>query len=209
MAEKKKVTPPTGFIPFIFLFYVIGSVIGVTVSRSLEKSGSVAARLATITSFDLGYLYLAAFVVTAGMTTLTMMSSYGRAGANIDRPDQYVYRTVDEDKKGKGQVVLMDNEGVNGVFNRRQRAYFNTLETLPTFVANLLLVGVVVPRTALAVAITMAFGRILYSRGYGSAANGRTLGFLLGNMIPSYTLSGLLLVIGFQTIGVSAAAGYL
>ncbi|KAK4053084.1 hypothetical protein OIV83_001819 [Microbotryomycetes sp. JL201] len=53
-------------------------------------------------------------------------------------------------------------------FNCAQRAHGNTLENLPTFLFNLLFVGLTYPRAATALGATWLVGRVLYTIGYTS-----------------------------------------
>ena len=99
---------------------------------------------------DLGWAFLAWYVVYLARQSVAINAAACRAGARCPRPDQHVYRIAHPDFNEK-PYVMMANAGPQGRFNRAQRAVFNYDEALPLFLSGLLLNALLGPAAFLAV----------------------------------------------------------
>jgi uncharacterized MAPEG superfamily protein len=146
-----------------------------------------------LVDLDLFWLYGAWYICFAARAYCTINANATRAPARLDRPDQHVYRVA-----ATGQVVLMDNEGVFGRFNRAQRACANADETLPMFITGLLLQGFVTGPLALCLALLWAFGRTSFARLYTKSLEGRGAGFLPA-VVAEHVSAALVLLIAVKS----------
>ena len=117
---------------------------------------------------QLGYAFLAVWVISLARSRLAVNANAQRAGARLDRPDQHIYKIMDRSATSDAPYVLMANTGAAGKFNRgargaiftpcfcaelsdavlslpmciaAQRGAFNTDESMPMFLTNTLLAG--------------------------------------------------------------------
>ena len=111
----------------------------------------------------------------------------------IDAPDQYVYG-LEKEKTESIDAILLINQGKIGRFNRVQRSYFNTLEFLPLFILNTLLIGYLLPKFSFNLSMWFVIGRILYSIGYSLETNIRFPGFLLQFFCFGLSSTGIVLI---------------
>jgi len=137
---------------------------------------------------QLGYVYLALFMVYLARTYLSINSNAARAPTGLARPDQHVYT-------GK---VLMDAEGAAGRFNRAQRAAYNMDEGLPLYSVALILAGYVFGPVMLIPASLTLVGRIIFGNTYKKSVDARTAGFMMGMIGEAFThgLVGMIAVKG-------------
>ena len=113
-------------------------VLAVALYVAVAQFYDVEARLALARSLDLGWAFLAWYVVYLARQSVAINAAACRAGARCPRPDQHVYRIAHPDFNEK-PYVMMANAGPQGRFNRAQRAVFNYDEALPLFLSGLLL----------------------------------------------------------------------
>jgi uncharacterized MAPEG superfamily protein len=150
------------------------------------------ARVAVLKQHDLGYLYLAVFLMSLVLPMQQVFVAYHRKMAKVDNPDQYISKTMLKDDP----YVRLEQDGPVGAFNRAQRGIDNTREMFATTVLNLVFAGYVFPVPVLVMSIVYLVGRIAYSAGYISAGSMRVPGMLL-SMVASIVINGLQL---FATI---------
>lgn len=152
----------------------------------------VEARLALAREYDLGWAFLAWYVVYLARQSVAINAAACRAGARCPRPDQHVYRIAHPDFNEK-PYVLMSNTGPQGRFNRAQRACFNYDEALPLFLSGSLLNALFGP-AALVLAVLNAYGRRAFARTYTNSLEGRGGGFVLA-VAPEHVSAALNLLI--------------
>merc|ERR1719203_142127 len=150
--------------------------------------------------YQLGYGFLAVWVVSYSKAANMCLSNGARAPARVDRPDQHVYKIMAASGPLKdAPYVMMVNTGPQGCFNRAQRAVFNADESMPVVLANTILsAGVYGPLTPCICLLTM-YGRLKYTMNYKESALARRTGFAeftLGEKM----LDGLVLLTAIKTI---------
>jgi hypothetical protein len=134
-------------------------------------------KFALIYKYQLGYVYLALFILYLTRQYLMVNTNAARAPAGCERPDQHVYTSK----------VLMVSEGAAGRFNRSQRAAANMDESLPLYALALVFAGFVFGPFILIPAALTFLGRILFANGYTKALNARGPGFGLGMIAEVWT----------------------
>ena len=150
-------------------------------------------------AWDLGYVFLAVWIVSLARNRVSVNANAARAGARVDRPDQHIYKVMDRNCSQNAPFVLMANTGPAGRFNRAQRGVFNTDEAMPLFLANLLLAGAVFGPAILPLAILAGFGRVKFALGYTEGNKNRSGGFLPALVGEQWT-AGLVLLCAIKAI---------
>ena len=120
-----------------------------------------------INKYQLQYMYFAFYIFMIPRIYAMINSNATRAPCRLDRPDQHIYK-IQAKKTNKqfadAPYVLMDNEGVNGVFNRAQRAAFWLDENLTQICCLCILTAPVFgPVVKLAVGVTFERDITFYS----------------------------------------------
>mmetsp|Transcript_33373 Transcript_33373/g.36927 ORF Transcript_33373/g.36927 Transcript_33373/m.36927 type:complete len:236 (+) Transcript_33373:90-797(+) len=172
--------------------------------------------------YDLGWLYFSWCIIFLTRMYATINANGARAAAKIGRPDQHVYRTEEfdssgeqqqpskeeesflpingeEGKKKEGVVVLMENVGAGGRFNRAQRAAFNMDESLELLVVGIALSGFVVPRIICFLSIIYAFGRIKFTNAYTNSLERRARSSLIYSL-PQIIISAFVGIFAFESL---------
>jgi hypothetical protein len=96
-------------------------------------------------------------------------------------------------------VVLMEQDGVLGTFNRAQRAFQNYHENMPTVGFQYILASFVFPFESFVCLMVWAVGRCFQAAGYVGSAEGRMRGGMLG-MLAMNTIHAMLLFVAIQTL---------
>mmetsp|Transcript_14254 Transcript_14254/g.24292 ORF Transcript_14254/g.24292 Transcript_14254/m.24292 type:complete len:236 (-) Transcript_14254:96-803(-) len=169
-------------------------------SLGLGMKASLDAKFAFLHAYDLGYVYLAVYLIGLGRARLTVNSNAMRAGARLDRPDQHVYKIMDPAGKKDAPYVLMANVGWAGKFNRAQRGAFNTDEALPMVLVNTVLAGGVFGPIVVATALLGVYGRVKFALGYTEKPAARMGGFLPAALGEGWA-AGLVLFTAIKAIG--------
>lgn len=157
-------------------------------------------KFAFIHRYELGYLFLAAWIMGITRQGLVINANAARAAARLDRPDQHVYKVM----AGSGALkdapyVLMAGTGPQGRFNRAQRGVYNTDETLPLYLADTLLAGSVFGPMILPLVLLWVFGRLTFALKYKQAVKARGAGFA-PSMIAEKWTENLVLVCAIKAI---------
>jgi len=197
-ARKRYLRMFYGQIPAIQLFLATATYLAL--SFVFGKKELLDAKFVFMSQYDLGYLYLAVYVICLGRFYIMANANSVRAGARLDRPDQHIYRSMDPKAKVDAPYVLMSNTGWAGKFNRAQRAAFNTDEAMPQFLANVLLAGAVFGPAVLVPVALSVYGRIKFAILYTENPSKRGDGFMPA-MIGEQWTSGLTLFAAIKALG--------
>jgi len=150
-------------------------------------------KIRLLAEYDLGWLYLAVFVLKFGLNAINAVVASRRKEARANNPDQHVYRVYTAPGAPALPYVLMETEGDVGRFNRAQRAAANYLEYLSGVLASTLLAGFVFPLPVFVASVVYVLGRLMMTVQYSQAAKARTPGFATSN-IAAVVVDGLLLL---------------
>jgi len=188
-----------GIIPIFQCVFAISTYF--VCSRLLGMKDALDTKFAFLYDHDLGYVYLAVYLIGLGRARMAVNSNAMRAAARVDRPDQHVYKVMDPKGEKDAPYVLMANTGWAGKFNRAQRGAFNTDEQMPMVLVNTVLAGCLFGPVVVFTALLGAYGRVKFALGYTEAASGRMGGFLPAVIAENWA-AGLVLF-----SGVKAACG--
>jgi len=177
--------------------------IGLGVAVLIHRYGSSAAYNSRIRALgELGYIHLSIVVLSQGAFLLFLVNQEARVKLGLKRPDQALYKVVEDwksPKKPVGYALLDDSTEAAGEFNRAGRGYLNYLEYLPGLLACVACAGSVYPFPTFVTSIAILLGRILFILGYRVSPKYRTGGFLV-SMLGSAIIEGLALYGGFNAI---------
>eukprot|EP00930_Biecheleria_cincta_P028335 TRINITY_DN19774_c0_g1_i1.p1 TRINITY_DN19774_c0_g1~~TRINITY_DN19774_c0_g1_i1.p1 ORF type:complete len:221 (-),score=38.97 TRINITY_DN19774_c0_g1_i1:179-841(-) len=175
--------------------------VGLAIAFGIYTLGSTSrydSKISTLAAGDLGWAYLGLFVTKLCMFLTNVNLGMARKESKVNVPDQQVYKVYTGSEKPLG-YVLMEQEGVLGRFNRAQRALQNSLEAMPTFLANFLLAAYVFPFPALVAATWYGLCRVAYAFGYTSDPKSRIGGTMLGQF-GNQAIEGMVLLAGAKAL---------
>ncbi|CAE7895521.1 unnamed protein product [Symbiodinium sp. KB8] len=168
--------------------------------RYLGQQDMYDAKFHFIYEYQLGYVFLAVWLVGLTRTTITILANGARAPARVNRPDQHVYKIMANSGPLKdAPYVLMANTGAVGRFNRAQRSMYNTDESLPMYLMCTMLAASVFGPIVLLPLLLTAYGRITFARLYIESLTARGAGFL-PSMIGEKWTEGLVLLCAIKGI---------
>lgn len=194
-------SPPVAVIYLMMnsVFGAIGLVIAWFWAYSSSNQQEANEKIAVISQYDLGWLYLGILVLRFLQIPLYIVMGQTRKASKVHVPDQHVYKVMGAEGSKLG-YVLMDTEGVHGDFNRAQRAWQNYLEQLATLLVFYMASSWVFPFEAFVCATLWAISRIMSANGYKSSSDGRMGGLILGT-IPFSVLQGMIIIVILKTLG--------
>ncbi|CAE7571146.1 unnamed protein product [Symbiodinium natans] len=108
------------FVTFLSLPGIIGGCL------AMKWSPSVQARVSTLATLSAGPLYLSVSFMKFMLLMMQASLNSARRESGINVPDQHVYKVVGG--AADGAMVLMDDSGPFGQFNRAQRGLQNHYE---------------------------------------------------------------------------------
>lgn len=153
-----------------------------------------------IREFQLGFVYLAVWIIGMARALLVSNANGARAPARVMRPDQHVYKVMaSEGQYKEAPFVLMAEEGPQGRFNRAQRGVFNFDESLPFLLVNIILAGFVFGPVVAGLALFVGCARVLLGFKYKESTQDRVGGFMLA-VIGEKWLEGLVLLCAIKGI---------
>lgn len=144
-------------------------------------------KISTISAMDLQWVYLALVVLgrTIGMLNFVPTGYKNGLKGNI-RSNPFFFQTADDKKT----MVIFQEDGPNGMYNRANRSVQHMLENSLAFMASIGPVGWLYPKQTSAVVCVFCVGRILHQRGYTTGYGGHALGFVL-SMLSTSAMEGL------------------
>eukprot|EP00434_Breviolum_minutum_P011948 symbB.v1.2.010533.t1/scaffold641.1/size177546/7 len=169
---------------------IIGA--GVAFSGMVGKS-SATGKAEELAKLSFGPLYLSMMLVKMCISIALGSLGTHRRASGVNVPDQHVYKVVGG--SASGAMVLMDEDGAFGNFNRAQRGVQNIFEQTFPFAIETVLSGYVFPWTTAA-----CFGLFAMFRAYGAVLYaGDRMARMKGNLpagLASGTISGLVFMSG-------------
>jgi hypothetical protein len=118
-------------------------------------------------------------------------------GLNM-RANPFIYTTM----KSK-DVVLFENDGLKGKYNRANRSLTHMIENFASTLAGLMLSGSVFPFPTFVCTCLFGAGRIMHQVGYSSGYGKHGMGFALA-MLAALTMEGLCILVALAGLGVIA-----
>ncbi|CAK9029552.1 Uncharacterized protein SCF082_LOCUS18841 [Durusdinium trenchii] len=135
-----------------------------------------------LASLNLGWLYLALFVVYYTKQIVSQHASFVRNHANVSLPNHTVHKVFVPQGQKQLPYVLLEEEGPVGTANRAQRGFENLMEYLPMYLAYLCAVGFVYPFPVFMNACVFFLARAKYAFDYTASTDARTAGFAVFGM---------------------------
>mmetsp|Transcript_16846 Transcript_16846/g.36503 ORF Transcript_16846/g.36503 Transcript_16846/m.36503 type:complete len:212 (+) Transcript_16846:65-700(+) len=197
----KSATPDAVPVPVLYGIFttVFSGVAGTIAYLAIVRDNPAAdSKIAILSEYDLGYLYLAAFVLKLGQFAMGINLACARKASKVNVPDQQVYQVKGAEGSKLG-YVLLEYDGVIGKFNRAQRAVQNYNESFPQNALYVLLGGLVYPREVSALVTFFAVARLFSAIGYTGSADGRMAGFLIANLSIS-VVEALVVISGCRSL---------
>jgi len=152
------------------------------------------AKFAFISEHDLGWVFVAAFLVFVTRAYLSINANGARAGARLDRPDQHIYKIMTPEKPlCDAPHVLMATTGAAGRFNRAQRGAFNFDESAAWFIIHLVLIAIMFGPLSFVLGSLQMYGRITFANQYKEDQAKRQAGFTI-SILAEYLSAGLISV---------------
>lgn len=194
MAPVLLIVPRLIFLVVAFLIYNYGS------------KAAYDARIATITSLDLGYLFCGVWAFSLTVNWLNIFPMFpksqimpGNAG-NL-RANMLIYKVSTPDYVAKSPYVVMEDEGMVGEYNRANRSLHHMAENVAATLLNIGLAGYVFPFPMMILLVLFSLGRIWHQIGYsGKGYGGHGGGFGVA-LIASTTMEMLVFFVGLRSLG--------
>jgi len=182
-----------------FIITAIGTIIAYFTSYFTESKVTAAnAKIAIISEYDLGWLYLGIFLIRILTLPININLGMARKESKAGLPDQHVYKVMGAEGSKLG-YVLMENEGVHGVFNRAQRALQNYHENFPGVVVQYVAASFVFPFETFVCMMIWQIATCVGAVGYADSVDGRMKGRLPGYFAMS-TIGGMIIIIAFKAL---------
>ena len=111
------------------------------------------------------------------------------------RSNMFIYKKA-TDPEGEGSIIILNEDGDIGAYNRGNRSLHHFLENSLAFVASMPVIMFLYPIPAFVVLCTFCVGRIAHQIGYavgGYGFTGHVPGFVL-TMLSVYTTLGLVIL---------------
>ena len=151
------------------------------------------AKFQTLRDGDLQWLYLGLVLLGRTIALLNFVPTGYKNGlkGNV-RSNPFFFETV-EGEKGKKTMVLYQEEGTNGMYNRANRSIQHMVENSGAFFATIGPVGFVFPKQTCAIVALFCAGRIIHQKGYSKQYGKHSLGFVL-SVLSISSVEGLALI---------------
>jgi len=178
-------------------------IIGTIIASLICKFGSTEKYLSAINiiaEYDAGWLYLALIIFgrTIWFLNIFPTKKYKHEVKGGMRANPFFYKAIGKNAP-EDVLVVLEDEGVLGQFNRANRSVHNMIELFGGFVASLFAAGVVFPFPTLVCVCIFCMGRILHQSGYSSGYGSHMKGFMMSMMSIS-TVEGMLAVVAMTAI---------
>jgi hypothetical protein len=159
-------------------------------------------RVKTLADRSAGPLLLGLWMLNLTHAMMQALVMEGRGSSGCNTPDQHIYKVMNT-----GELVLLDDDGANGQFNRAQRGLNHMVETSFIFLIALLPIAFVFPWTAACLVFLFAYSRWSFASGYALKKEARRGGFML-IVILKEALFGMILFLGVYVTYLELKASY-
>mmetsp|Transcript_31213 Transcript_31213/g.58601 ORF Transcript_31213/g.58601 Transcript_31213/m.58601 type:complete len:219 (-) Transcript_31213:55-711(-) len=185
-------------------FLIIPRAIGFGIAYGVYAWGATSLydkKIAVLTTYQLGYLYLAAVIFCVMVHFVNAFPMYYKSkvmkqDAGNLRANMFIYKVSDDSKKH----VVMEEEGSIGEYNRANRSMTHFIENSLGVLLTIALSGFVYTFPTFIFTIIFSLGRIIHQLGYASGGYGKHApGFML-HMISSMSLEMLVLLAAVKSL---------
>ena len=197
-AEANKQPSKPWFMPVMLSTFLL---VGYGIASAIYSYGSSDVydkRIATITTYDLKWLYLSAFIWTFLVIFLNFYPMQFKSKVMLTnsgnlRSNMFIYKLAAEGSSES--AVVLNNEGDIGMYNRGNRSLYHFVENSQPVLIGLILNSFVFPYPTFIVICVYALGRVLYAIGYTNKGyGGHVIGFVLDRICLNVLLGQFLLI---------------
>lgn len=158
-------------------------IVGTTVASLIFQVGSTEQYQSTIdiiATHDAGWLYLGLLIFgrTIWFLNFSTTLKYKMGVKGNLRTNTYFYKVIGKNAP-EDVLVVLEEDGVLGQFNRSNRSVHNMMEAFGGFVASLVAVGIVFPFPTFVCVCIFCLGRILHQTGLRKGFGAHVKGFLI------------------------------
>jgi len=185
---------------------IVNEIIGLCIGASIYFFGKRAEydiKLDILAQYDLGWVLLSVWLLKIGWGATNLWQAHARHLAKVPPPNQHAYVTVSPDLQRKS-IVLMEDEGVLGQWNRAQRATMNYLEYGLWTLGCAIVGGFVFPFPVFVLSALFVVARLACAAGYTESAQGRMKGYIL-SVLPVAGLEGIVLLTAIMVLCLSSS----
>lgn len=182
---------------FTILATLVSLGIGFGIASGIYSYGNTSLyekNIAAVSSNEESYWVFLAIVVFGRMIAFVNLvpASYKKDMNGNVRSNPFFYKIHES---SKDEMVVFQEDGNLGKYNRANRSTHHMVENFGGFVAGLVLAGSVFPFPTFVLTCLFALGRVLHQIGYTKKYGGHAPGFLISSVIATPTLEGLLLLV--------------
>lgn len=181
-------------IPLVVLFLTPVLSVALTFPiMALHHKPSLELSCQVIAKYRLGYVYLAAFLFATLTGWLNLYPIVHKEKLKLKgniRANMQIFKVLSADDNGK--VVVLEEEGPVGEYNRANRSLFHFIENMPSFLVCMFPAGFFMPEVTLCLTILYVTGRVLHQRGYVQGYGSHALGFGMA-MLADILVRGIVL----------------
>ena len=211
VTDKIKATPSitkendSAFV-FVTLFLFVPLLIGTGVALAIHNFGDTDAYLSKIASIAENqtvwlYLGLVIFGRTVAFLNIYPAAKFKSGMKGNMRANPFIFKTISiTDEKNsayKDTVVVYDEDGSNGKYNRANRSLQHLTENFGLLISSLYAVGIVYPFPTFILTCVFCTGRLIHQIGYTHKFGVHAAGFIPA-MLASSTLEGLCIIIAMK-----------
>ena len=144
-----------------------------------ENKLTYESKILALKAQDLQWLYLALVVLGRMISIVNFAPTVYKSHlkGNI-RSNPFFFQTDDTKKT----MVLFQEDGTNGMYNRSNRSVQHMVENFGAFLASIGPVGYIFPKQTFGVVTVFSLGRILHQKGYTKGYGSHALGFVLATL---------------------------
>ena len=178
-------------VVILFVMLAIGTGLAkATLKLDAANSGVYESKILLVKAHDLQWLYLALVVLGRTVQLVNFVPTVFKNGlkGNI-RSNPFFFQTNDHRKT----MVLFQEDGTNGMYNRANRSVQHMVESFGAFLASIGPVGYLFPKQTFGLVVGFSLGRVLHQKGYITGYGKHAIGFLLSTL-SILTMEGLALV---------------
>merc|ERR1712232_838176 len=126
------------------------------------------------------------------------MGKYKKGVKGNLRSNPFYYKAIGKNAP-EDVLVVLEDEGVLGQFNRANRSVQHMIETFGGFLASLFAAGIVFPFPTFVCVCIFCIGRIVHQLGYITKYGSHAKGFMM-SVVSMSTVEGMLVVVAIYAL---------
>eukprot|EP00801_Mesodinium_rubrum_P009099 Mrub_09129.p1 GENE.Mrub_09129~~Mrub_09129.p1 ORF type:complete len:238 (+),score=15.91 Mrub_09129:96-716(+) len=205
MTEEEKAGMSFGFLlAFTIIPLIIGFVLALPAYYFIDKEKNKL-RMDVVIVGDQHWVYASVIVLGwvisfVNMYPITFKQKIMKGNSGNIRSNPFIYKQIGTN--AMENVVIMNEDGDIGAFNRANRSIHHMIENYGAVLAGLYMSGVVMPIPTFIGIVVFAIGRIAHQIGYTTGYGGHAIGFLFSTLASVY-IYGILLIVVIRGCGIN------